>query len=173
MTFYRIARIVNTYGIKGQLKVLLDTDFIEERFAKGNRLFIIEGDRQVAQVTVANFRPQKGAYVVGFEEYQSINQVEVFKGLELAIDQADQAPLEEDSYYHHQIIGLQVFDQEGQVVGVIKDIMPLPANDVWVVKPAHAGKEILLPFIEDVVKEVDLDGQRVVIERMEGLIDED
>ena len=173
MTFYRIARIVNTYGIKGQLKVLLDTDFVEERFAVGNQLLIVDGQKSVAQVTVANFRPQKGAYVVGFEEYQSINQVEVFKGLELAIDQADQAPLEEDSYYHHQIIGLEVFDQEGQVVGVIKDIMPLPANDVWVVKPAHAGKEILLPFIEDVVKEVDLDNQRVVIERMEGLIDED
>ncbi|MCR8968768.1 ribosome maturation factor RimM [Facklamia sp. 7083-14-GEN3] len=173
MEFYQVARIVNTFGIKGQLKLLMDTDFIEERFARDNRLFIMKDGKNIQEVTVENIQEHKGSYLVKFKEFNNINQVESFKGLTLAISAKDQQELEEDAYYHHQIIGLSVYTDQGEKLGTIKEIMALGSNDVWVVKAEKAKqKDILLPFIDDVVKEVNLTEGRVLVELMEGLVDE-
>lgn len=173
MQYIPIARIVNTFGIKGQLRILVDTDFPDQRFQVGNRLFILDKGLLVLDVTVDDFVPNKGAYLVRFEGLHNINLVEKYKGMDLAIHESDQEELEEDAYYHHQIIGLEVYTLEGDHLGKIKDILALGSNDVWVVEPAQAKqKEILIPFISDVVKKVDLEAGRVEIELMEGLIDE-
>lgn len=174
MGYYQVARIVNTFGIKGQLKLLLDTDFVEARFAIGNQLTIMDGDQVVKQVILADFKEHKGAYLVKFEGINNINDVEGYKGMSLAISSDQQHALEADTFYHHQIIGLSVVTIQGQDLGHIKEILALGSNDVWVVKPAEKGKkEILLPFIKDVVKKVDLDQKLVTVELMEGLVDED
>ncbi|MGF3113962.1 ribosome maturation factor RimM [Facklamia sp. P12937] len=173
MEYYQVARIVNTFGIKGQLKLLMDTDFIEERFAKENHLFVMKDGKSIQQVTVESFQEHKGSYLVKFKEFSNINQVESFKGLTLAIPADDQQELEEGAYYHHQIIGLSVYTNQGEKLGKIKEIMALGSNDVWVVKAEKAKqKDILLPFIDDVVKEVDLAQGKVTVELMEGLVDE-
>ncbi|UUX34105.1 ribosome maturation factor RimM [Fundicoccus culcitae] len=173
MTKYKIARIVNTHGIKGQLKIIADTDFVEERFASGNRLSIVKDDKVLQEVHVASIIQSKGTYIVAFDEFHNINEVEVFKGAWLAIDEDQQEVLDDDSYYHHQIVGLKVVTTEGVELGTIKEILALGSNDVWVVKRKENGKkDALIPFIKDVVKDVDLDRQVVVIELMEGLIDD-
>ncbi|MGX7108313.1 ribosome maturation factor RimM [Facklamia miroungae] len=173
MQYYQVARIVNTFGIKGQVKVLMDTDFIEERFAEGNRLFILKDGKSIQEVTVQSIQDHKGSYLVKFKEYNNINEVEFFKGLTLAISAQDQQELEEDAYYHHQIIGLSVYTMQNQKLGTIKEIISLGSNDVWVVKADKANqKDILLPFINDVVKEVNLNEGIVRVELMEGLVDE-
>ena len=174
MTYYKIARIVNTFGILGQLKILVDTDFMEERFKIGNILYILDGDKMCAKVQVASFAPHKGAYLVAFEGYNQINQVEGFKGMTLAIAEEDQAELEEGAYYHHQIKGLTVVDLAGTTIGKIKEILTLGSNDVWVVDPKDKDrKDLLLPFIDDVVKDVDLEKGIVTVDILEGLWDED
>lgn len=171
--YIRIARIVNTFGIRGDIKVIADTDFPEERFETGNRLFIIRDGVQEAVVTVKSAKLNKGTWVIGFEEYGNINEVESFKNAWLAIAEDDQEELPEDEYYYHQIIGLDVYTDAGKLLGKIKDILSLGSNDVWVVdRPEPKLKDALIPYIEDVVKEINLDENRVTVELMEGLIDD-
>lgn len=173
MTQYKIARIVNTHGIKGQVKIIAETDFVDERFKKGNQLNIVKDNQLMQVVHVESIIQHKGTYLVSFREFNNINQVEVFKDAWLTIDKEQQEELEDDSFYHHQIIGLDVITTQGLQLGKIKEILTLGSNDVWVVKRKEAGKkDALIPYIEDVVKTVDLDKQLVTIELMEGLIDD-
>ena len=174
MEYYRIGRVVNTHGIRGQIKVIADTDFPESRFASGNKLYILKDDQALAQVTVLDSRQAKGTYILSFEEFDNINQVEGFKGSWLAIDSSSQEELEDDVYYHHQIIGLEVVTHQGLKLGKIKEILQLGSNDVWVVKRHENNKaDALIPYIDDVVKEVDLEKGQVIISLMEGLIDDE
>ena len=79
--------------------------------------------------------------------------------------------LDEGEYYYHQIVGCQVFDEEGALLGTVKEILAPGANDVWVARTAD-GKELLIPYIDDVVKQVDVEAKRIVIRPLEGLFDE-
>lgn len=170
MTYLRIARIVNTYGIKGTVKVIADTDFPQNRFKKGTPLWILGEAGPALQVTVASSQAHKGTYLIDFEEYDSINQVEGFKNSWLAIQPHQQDALPEDSFYYHEIIGLQVYTEEGDLLGPVVDILELGSNDVWVVDRGRPQKkDLLLPFISDIVKSVDLDQGRVTIDLIEGL----
>ncbi|MDO4431861.1 MAG: ribosome maturation factor RimM [Aerococcaceae bacterium] len=174
MNYYRIGRIVNTFGIKGQVKVIADTDFAEKRFQTGNELLIIKDDQVIKRVTVEKAQLHKGTYVVSFTGYHNINQVELYKDHWLAIESTQQETLPEDEFYHHQIIGLNVVTTEGQLLGKIKEILTLGSNDVWVVQRHEPKKkDALIPYIEQVVKHVDLQKGEVRIELMDGLIDED
>ena len=80
----------------------------------------------------------------------------------------------EDEFYHHQIIGLKVVTDQGKTLGTIKEILQLGSNDVWVVKRMEPKKkDALLPYIDQVVKQVDLEKKEVLVELMEGLIDDE
>lgn len=176
MTYYRVARIVNTFGIRGQLKLIADTDFPEERFASGKTLYILKdlNSQPLASVQVAKAAIHKGTWLISFVGYDNINQVEGFKGCWLAIDESEQDELEEDSYYHHQLLGLEVVTLEGKTLGKIKEILQLGSNDVFVVqRNIPKAKDALIPFIGDVVKAVDLEAGQVKVELMEGLIDDE
>ncbi len=171
--YIRIARIVNTFGIQGDIKVIAETDFPEERFEPGSELSIIRNGVEEAKVTIKQARQQKGTYIISLEEFNNINQVEGFKGAWLAILEEEQQDLPEGEFYHHQIIGLEVHTTEGKYLGKIKEILPLGPNDVWVIKRHEPHlKDALIPYIDDVVKEVDLANQSVQIQLMEGLIDD-
>ena len=103
-----------------------------------------------------------------FVGYDNINDVESFRNHELMVSAADQQPLEDGQYYYHQIIGLTVKTVAGEELGKVKEILAPGANDVWVVgRPGKA--DLLLPVIDDVVKQVDLDNGQVLVELMEGL----
>ena len=107
-------------------------------------------------------------WLVKFKGYDNINDVQNFRDHELMVTEDEQQPLEEGQYYYHQIIGLTVKTLEGRELGVIKEILSPGANDVWVVKRAGQS-DLLLPVIDDVVKNVDLYKGEVDVELMEGL----
>lgn len=90
------------------------------------------------------------------------------RGKLLAIPQAEAMPLGEGEYFHHQILGLEVYTTTGERLGPIVEIMVTGSNDVYVVD--RQGQEVLIPAIADVVQEVDLEGGRLVIEVVEGLL---
>lgn len=170
----KIGRIVNTFGIRGQVKVIADTDFPQERFAPGAQVFVLDQDQVKSALTIEKAQLHKGTYLLSFEGYNNINQVEPFKGMWLTIDPSDQHQLEEDAYYHHQIIGLDIITSQGVNLGKVKDILTLGSNDVWVIKRPEPGKkDVLIPFIDDVVKSVDLESNQALIELMEGLVDDE
>lgn len=103
-----------------------------------------------------------------FVGYDNINDVQAFRDHELMVSGKDQQPLEDGQYYYHQIIGLSVKTVDGEELGTIKEILSPGANDVWVVQ-RDGKKDLLLPVIDDVVKDVDLDAGEVTVELMEGL----
>lgn len=168
MEYYNIGKIINTHGIRGEVKVAVTTDFPTLRFKAGNRIFIDAHQSQPIPVVIKSARQQKGFLLLTFVDLEDINLIEKFKNCELMVTKAEQQPLEKGNYYYHEIIGLNVETQTGEKIGTISEITPTGANDVWVVKRPQQA-ELLLPVIEDVVKQVDLENNRVVVELMEGL----
>ncbi|MCT2534500.1 ribosome maturation factor RimM [Aquibacillus koreensis] len=167
---YNVGKIVNTHGIKGEVKVIRITDF-EERFQKGQQLFFVgKGSNEVIALTVAAHRKHKNFDLLQFESYNSINEVEPFKEGMLKVHHDQMEPLDEGNYYYHEIIGCKVVTQDGDELGVIKEILAPGANDVWVVKRDNQ-KDLLVPYIEDIVKSVNVKEKMIVIEPMEGLLE--
>ncbi|MBA4494713.1 ribosome maturation factor RimM [Paenactinomyces guangxiensis] len=170
--YLHVGRLVGTHGIRGEVRVLSDTDFPEVRFAPGNQLLLLHRDlSDPLPLTVEKCRTHKSAYLLKFHEWDNINEAEPYKGGKLVVLKSDLAPVDEDKgeFYFHQIIGCRVMTTDGDMLGTVKEILPYPANDVWVVRSEENGKEILIPYIEDIVKEVDTENGRIMIEWMEGL----
>ncbi|WP_209972204.1 ribosome maturation factor RimM [Paenibacillus eucommiae] len=167
---YTIGKIVNTHGIRGELKILSETDF-PERFDAGNSLIILDPDNKQTQVTVQSARTHKNMYIVKFEQYDNINQVEKYKGSLLKIEAKFQEPLDEGEYYYHEILGCKVVTDEGLELGFISEILTPGANDVWVVTRPNK-KQLLLPIIDEVLLDVDVTGKTVRVHLMEGLLEE-
>jgi 16S rRNA processing protein RimM len=165
-----IGKVVNTHGIKGEIKVYPQTDFPEVRFKVGNKLtmFSPEGGQPITIEIVAS-REQKKMYVLKIKGFDNINQVEKYKGWEIKTSEADRVELEEGEYYLRDIIGCMVETDEGETLGTITDVLSPAANDIWVVKLA-SGKELLLPVIDEVVLEVDIAARKVKVYLMEGLL---
>ena len=166
----KVGKIVNTHSLKGEVKVISSTDFEEQRFEKGTELLITRGNQVVKEVTVESYRTHKNNLLVKFVGIDSIEEAEKLKNLQIKIDSENIGELEENEYYFHEIIGCEVFDENGKSLGEISEILTPGANEVWVIKSQN-GKEILIPYIEDVVKKIDVENKKIDIEVMEGLID--
>lgn len=167
--WFNVGKIVNTHGIKGELKVLSMTDFPEERYQKGNELTLFIEGKEPKSLTIASYRKHKNFDLLMFEGYSDINEVEGFKQGILKVDESQLQDLDEGEFYFHEIIGCVVRTTSGDELGVVKEILSPGANDVWVVK-APRGKEHLIPYIEDIVKKVDIAQKEIIIEPMEGLL---
>jgi 16S rRNA processing protein RimM len=169
--WFNVGKIVNTHGIKGEARVISKTDFAEERYKPGKKLYLFMPDTKVdpIELTVKAHRTHKSFDLLTFEGYENINQIEKMKGGILKISEDQLGDLEEDEFYYHEIIGCMVETLDGEEVGKIKEILSPGANDVWVIK-AKGGKEILIPYIEEVVKEVNVKDKLVKINAIEGLL---
>lgn len=170
MKYYEVGKIINTHGIKGEVKILATTDFASERFVPGKNLYI-DQQNNLLKVKIKTVRQFKQFYLLNFFEYADLTAVEQFKNARLLIAETQQTPLQKGNFYYHQIVGLTVIDQKQGVIGQIKEIMSLGANDVWVVHRT-AKSDLLLPAIKDVIKKIDLENQKVKVELPDGL-DED
>ncbi|RAS79860.1 ribosome maturation factor RimM [Priestia endophytica] len=164
-----VGKIVNTHGVRGEVRVISRTDFPEERYKVGNELYIFKDNEEI-KVVVESHRQHKNFDLLTFEEYHNINQVEPFKNCLLKVPSSDLVELEEGEYYFHEIVGCEVYTEEGNLVGTIKEILATGANDVWVVK-ASGRKDILIPYIEEVVADINVEEKKVIINEMEGLLD--
>ncbi|WP_163579813.1 ribosome maturation factor RimM [Gracilibacillus saliphilus] len=169
MDHLKVGKIVNTHGIKGEVKVVRITDF-DERFEVGTTLWIKGKDSQeLKPVTIDGHRVHKNFDLLHFEGFNNINEVEHFKESLLVIKTSEISDLEENEFYYHEIIGCEVETTDGELIGKVTEILSPGANDVWIVK--QKGKEYLIPYIEQVVKEVDINQHLIKIEPMEGLLD--
>lgn len=166
----KVGKIVNTHALKGELKVISTSDFIEERLEKGSKLVITRGNQLIKEVEVESYREHKGAYLVKFLGIDSIEVAEQFKNLQLKVEDKYLKDLAEGEYYFYEIIDCKVYDEKNNELGTVIDILQTGANDVWVVKN-HIGKEYLIPYIDDIVKHIDIVNKKIDIEVMEGLID--
>ncbi|WP_088809534.1 MULTISPECIES: ribosome maturation factor RimM [Listeria] len=168
---FNVGKIVNTHGLMGEVRVISRTDFASERYRTGNKLFLyLKNENTPIELTVRSHRVHKNFDLLTFEGYTGINQVEKMKEGILKVPEEALGELEENAYYFHEIIGCHVRTSDGLLLGEITEILTPGANDVWVVKPER-GKEMLIPYIADVVKKIDIGSKEIVIEPLEGLLD--
>jgi 16S rRNA processing protein RimM len=168
--WFNVGKIVNTQGIKGEVRVISTTDFPEERYKKGNVLFLfLPKNETPVQLTIKSHRKHKNFDLLLFEGYENINEVEKFREGILKVPESQLGELEEGEFYFHEIIGCLVFTMDGEEVGKVTEILTPGANDVWVVK-GKKGKENLIPYIDEVVKKVDLKEKIILIDPMVGLL---
>ena len=168
MDFLIVGKLVNTHALQGEVKVLSGSDFKKERFKKGNTLYIAYQGEHIP-VTVASHRLHKGADLIRFLGFDSINDVEKYKGCDILVDYEDLGELEENEFYYYEIIGCQVKTVDGEVLGQVKEILETGANDVWVIERPGL-KDVLIPYIEDVVKSVDVENKLITVQMLEGLV---
>ena len=119
---------------------------------------------------VKSHRVNKSFDLLSFERYDNINLVEKFKGAVLKVPESQLGQLGEGEYYFHEIIGCTVVTEDGETIGTVKEILTPGANDVWVVKRKN-GKDVLIPYIADVVMDVNVNDKIITIRPMEGLLD--
>ncbi|MBM4763954.1 ribosome maturation factor RimM [Bacillus sp. B15-48] len=168
--WFNVGKIVNTHGLRGEVRVISRTDFPEERYKTGNMLFLFKsGEKEPIELVVSSHRTHKNFDLLTFEGYDNVNQVEAMRDGILKVPESQRGTLEEGEYYFQDIIGCLVATIDGEEIGKIVEILTPGANDVWVVK-AKKGKEILIPYIEDVVKKVDIKEKLILIEPIEGLL---
>lgn len=168
--WFNVGKIVNTHGIRGEVRVISKTDFAEERYAIGNQLYLFMPDvNEPIELTVESHRVHKNFNLLTFKGYGNVNEVEKMKGGILKIREDQLTELEEDEFYFHEIIGCHVFTTNGEEIGKVREILTPGANDVWVIK-GKGGKDILIPYIEQIVKKVDIKEQTIIIDPMEGLL---
>lgn len=171
--YYNVGKIVNTHGLKGEVRVITFSDFKEERYRPGNSLhfFKDEQSNEAMPLTITSYRTHKQFDLLTFEGYESIEAVERFKGGLLKVTEEDRTELAGEEYYFDQIIGCDVHTISGDYLGIIHSILSPGANDVWVVKSVKTNKDVYIPYISDVVKKVDVDNKRVEIQPLEGLLE--
>ncbi len=164
-----IGKIVGVHGLKGDLKVRSESDVFERQLEKTPEVSLYRGTKK-ERLEVEYVKPYKEIFLVKFKGIDDRSSAEERMGGEIYIGKDEQVPLEEGEFYYHQLIGLRVFDENGREIGKVKSVMEQPASHILEVE-SKSGKEILIPFIDQFVKEVDLNDGRIVVSLIEGMED--
>ncbi|MEV6616250.1 ribosome maturation factor RimM [Streptomyces sp. NPDC051051] len=165
-----VARIGRAHGIKGEVTVEVRTDEPELRLAPGAVLATDPAAK--GPLTIETGRVHSGRLLLRFEGVTDRTAAEALRNI-LLIAEVDprELPEEEDEYYDHQLMDLDVVTKDGVEVGRITEISHLPSQDLFIVERAD-GSEVMIPFVETIVVEIDLEEQRAVIDPPPGLIDD-
>ncbi len=161
-----IGEIVGTHGIKGHLKVLSHADSVDF-FPPGKHLVLKQEGEPSGRFQVISCRPHKGVLLIALKGIESVDVAERWRGARIRVDKESLPSAEPGSYYWYQIIGLEVFTLNKRFLGHIEEIFPTGANDVYVVR--NGKKEVLIPAIDSVVVEINLENKFIKVDLPEGL----
>ncbi|MFD9190115.1 ribosome maturation factor RimM [Streptomyces phaeochromogenes] len=165
-----VARVGRAHGIKGEVTVEVRTDEPELRLAPG--AVLATDPASAGPLTIETGRVHSGRLLLRFEGVRDRNGAEALRNtLLIAEVDPDAKPEDPDEYYDHQLMDLDVVLEDGTEVGRITEISHLPSQDLFVVERAD-GTEVLIPFVEEIVVDIDLEKQRAVIDPPPGLIDD-
>ena len=167
-TMFVIGKIVNTHGIKGELKVMPITDD-PKRFEKLKSIYV-EQRKDIKTYNIESVRYHKGCVLLKLEGINDMNAAELLKGSSIKIDRKDSLPLAKDEYYISDLYDLEVYTEEDErFLGKIVDIISTGSNDVYVLRKADRPKDLLIPAIKQVVKEVAIESGKMYVHLLEGL----
>lgn len=168
MTKYlEIGQIVNTFGIKGMVKVKPFTDNIK-KFSKFKTIYV-KNKNEKKEYKIQEVKYHKNMVLIKFENIDTIEQAEPLRNSYLLIDRNQEEPLEQGTYYITDLIGIQVYTENDVLLGIIDDIYNTGSSDIYVVKDEQ-GKQILLPAISDVILKIDLENKKIIVHLIPGLI---
>ena len=162
-----IGQIINTFGIKGEVKVVPFTNDIK-RFDELEKIYV-KTKKESKLYEIESIKYHKNMVLIKFENIETPEQAELLRNAFLEIDRENAVPLEEGTYYIADLIGMEVYSDDGNKLGIVEDIYNTGANDIYVVKN-DLGKQILLPGIKEVIKEVNLDTEKITVHLIPGLI---
>ena len=163
-----VGRIARPHGVRGQVIVNPDTDFVDDRFVSGATMWVRSGQREEA-LTIASARVQNGRPVVGFEGFSSIEDVERLAGLELRVPENTLQALAENVYYQHQLVGCAVETIGGMHLGEVSRVDGGAGGSLLTVRGTRS--EVLIPFAQHICVEVDVAGRRIRIDPPDGLLE--
>jgi len=163
-----IGRIVGTHGYKGMLKVMPLTDF-PERFQGLAEIRVVQG-RKISRHRIASCSPYKDLLLMKLEGIDDLETAQTYRQAWLGVEEKDVFPLPPGYYYHFQLVGLAVYDIEKGYLGILKEVLETGANDVYAVDSEVYG-EILLPAIQQVILEINLEEKKMTVKLLDGLLD--
>ena len=162
-----VGQIVNTFGIKGFVKV---NPWVNDvmRFEKLKKVYIkIRNEHKELEIEEVKYH--KNQVLLKFKGIDTIEQAEFFRNAIIEIDRENAIPLEKGEYFIADLLDSEVFTEEGEKLGILDDIYNTGSKDIYVVKN-ELGKTILLPGINDVIKEVDVENKKIIVHLLKGLV---
>ena len=167
--YIEVGQIVNTHGVRGEVKVYPTTDDVM-RFKKLDKVILDLGRGETRELKIRQVKFFKNMVILKFDGVDTMNEVEGWRQKDLLITRDQAIPLEEDEFFITDLIGLNVVTDEGETLGTLTDVMETGANDVYCVKTPE-GKELLLPAIRDCILDVDLGKEEMLVHVLRGLLD--
>ncbi len=166
MEYIKIGTLLKPFGLKGEMKVYPHTEFVEERFAKGNIIYF--GDEK-KPFEIISFRIHKETPLVVFKGYDDINLIEKYTRTDLYIKESERPKLKQGEYYFSELKGLEVLDETGTVLGFVLQVEEgLAHNHLRIEKLDKTTA--LIPYVDAFIKKVDLNTKRIIIRIIEGLL---
>jgi 16S rRNA processing protein RimM len=164
----RVGVITSTHGVRGEVKVFPTTDDMN-RFKK-LKTVILDTGKEHKTLNIESVKFFRNMVILKFKGFDNINDVEMWRQKDLLITRDQAVKLSPDENFIVDLIGLTVMTDEGEKLGVMKDVLQTGANDVYIVKMAD-GKEVLLPAIKDCILNVDLEKGEMLVHVLDGLLD--
>jgi len=163
-----VGQLINTHGVKGELKAIPLTDD-PNRFKKLKWVYI-DKNGKLDKYDIIGVKFFKQFVILKFRNVDTMDEAEKLKGLYMKVDRANAVKLPKDSFFITDIVGLSVFDENESLLGKLVDVIQTGSNDVYVVRDTD-GKEILIPALKSVVKEVSIENGRISVILPKGLLD--
>jgi 16S rRNA processing protein RimM len=163
-----VGRIARTHGLAGEVVVNVETDFPEDRFRAGQRMFVAPGG-QVRQVRIAGVRWHKGRPLVSFEGVGTIEDAEALGRGDLRVPPGELVPLEAGTFFHHDLVGCEVVTEAGEEVGRVVRVEGPMLGSLLVVQGRRG--EVLVPLAEHICVRIEPAARRIVVAPPEGLLD--
>lgn len=168
--YLQVGKIINTHGVRGELKVLPLTDD-PMRFKKLKKVYY-EKNESYEILTISDVKYFKNNVILKFNEIDNLDMAESYKGSYILVDRKDAVKLPADSYFISDIIGCSVYEENENKLGIVVDVFETGSNDVYEIKNDN-GKEILIPALKEVVKEVLVDKKKIIVSLPRGLIEDE
>ena len=166
--FLKEGVITSVHGIRGEVKVFPTTDD-PRRFKKCKEVWI-DPDQGKRALEIEHVKFFKQFAIIKFKGFENPDEIIPYKGKELYVTRENAVPLGENEYYIADLIGIQVFDEEDTLLGSLEDVIETGANDVYSIRTGE-GREILLPAIRECILDVDVEGRRMRVHIMDGLLE--
>ena len=164
----QVGVITQTHGVHGEVKVFPTTDD-PERFLDLEYVFLDTG-REKKKLTIQSVKFFKQFVILKFKGINNINDIEKYKRCPLLVDRENAVELEEDEYFIADMIGMNVFTEDGEIFGTLKDVIETGANDVYIINSKNHG-EVLIPAIKECILDVNVKEGKMLVHLMEGLVD--
>lgn len=163
----QVGVISSTHGVRGEVKVFPTTDDVK-RFKKLKKVILDTGKEQLP-LEIEGVKFFKQFVILKFRGIDNINDIEKYKGKRLLVDREHAVKLKKHEYFIADMIGMDVFTEDGELFGALKDVMETGANDVYIIEMSD-GKEVLVPAIKQCILDVDIENRKMVIHLLEGLV---